>query len=456
MSVSVGLNRRSQRIVAGVLVFALLLAFAVALPSLGGAQETASYVNIPADTAHEMIEYGSSSNLVILDVRNQSEYDLGHLYGAILIPAYQLEARIGELVGNENHEIIVHCYGGSRSPIACEILVEHNFSKVYNMVGGILAWIEAGYPIDTSYHQITVDVVDDEILSQIEPLLLYNSGCGCSAYNTSVTVSGPNVTVSEETDNYTVTLTAFEINGTLFEITSASTLLWSDTESTNKSNKTIVLKSNQITSADISIQFYSLSYAVRNEEYNLTIYTTLEPLNPETYNSSFTFMNYVPKGETSVRSFEFVGFNSSVTLSEQYDVLSKVAKNMERVYLKDEDDNLTMLASSYHDMSKEASYLSEFVRERLTQYNHLIIHSSALLKDMPCGPCGCQNDECGGGGGGGNPVWCFMCGLAFSLLCYGGCALLCFTVPFFCPLSAECLAYGCFLFVIAMCASSCA
>lgn len=172
MSVSVGLNRRSQRIVAGVLVFALLLAFAVALPSLGEAQETASYVNIPADTAHEMIEHGSPSNLVILDVRNQSEYDLGHLHGAILIPAYQLEARIGELVGNENHKIIVYCYAGSRSLIACEILVEHNFRKVYNMVGGILAWIKAGYRIDTSYHQITVDVVDNEILSEIEPLLL--------------------------------------------------------------------------------------------------------------------------------------------------------------------------------------------------------------------------------------------------------------------------------------------
>jgi rhodanese-related sulfurtransferase len=131
----------------------LLLASCVAFSSVVKAQEYTPYTDVSVDTAYRIIKHGDSSNLVILDVRNQSEYNLGHLYGAVLIPVYQLEARIGELVGNEDHEIIVFCYGGSRSPIACGILVEHNFTKVYNMLGGILAWIQAGYARAKSFRE---------------------------------------------------------------------------------------------------------------------------------------------------------------------------------------------------------------------------------------------------------------------------------------------------------------
>lgn len=54
-------------------------------------------------------------NFVILDVRNQSEYDLGHLYDAVLIPVYELENRINELQEHTNDPIIVYCKAGSRS-----------------------------------------------------------------------------------------------------------------------------------------------------------------------------------------------------------------------------------------------------------------------------------------------------------------------------------------------------
>jgi rhodanese-related sulfurtransferase len=437
MSAIVGLDGRSQKIIAGFLVFTLLLAFVMALPSLVEAQESTPYANISVDTAHEMIKHGDSSNLVILDVRNQSEYNLDHLYGAILIPVYQLEARISELEKSRNDPIIVYCKSGFRSQMACEILVEHNFTKVYNMAGGILAWIEAGYPIDTSYHQVTVDVVDNRILLQIEPLLLYHSGCACFAQNTKVTVSGPNVTVLERTENHTVTLITYEINGTLFEYTSAKTLLWSDTESTHESNKTIKLESHQITAEGKSIQFYSLRDVVQDEEYNMTVYTILDPLDPETYNSSFTFMNYAPAGETNVTSLEFVKFNCSATLSQQYDVLGKVAKEMKKVYKKSEDDNVTALAGSYRGMSKEAAYLSKLVKKRLTQYDHPVLHSSAVLID--CGPLGppCLD----GGGGGGGCDW--VCYFSWSALCYLGCAALCILWVPFCAFLAYCGDYGC-------------
>ena len=111
------------------------------------------YTDIDVNTAYNMIENstlgccGFTLDFVILDVRTQSEYDGGHLYGAVLIPHTELEARIDELTGHENHEIIVYCRTGRRSVIASEILDSHNFTKVYNMLGGIQAWQSSGYPI---------------------------------------------------------------------------------------------------------------------------------------------------------------------------------------------------------------------------------------------------------------------------------------------------------------------
>ena len=84
---------------------------------------------------------------IVLDVRTQSEYESGHIHGAVWIPVTELEARIGELTGHEDHEIIVYCKSGVRSVTASSILESNNFTKVYNMLGGIQAWQSAGYPV---------------------------------------------------------------------------------------------------------------------------------------------------------------------------------------------------------------------------------------------------------------------------------------------------------------------
>ncbi len=105
------------------------------------------YTDISVQTAYNMITNGSYPDLVVLDVRTQSEYDSGHIYGAVLIPHTELDERIEELAGHENDEIIVYCRTGARSVIASEILDSHNFTKVYNMLGGIVSWQSAGYPV---------------------------------------------------------------------------------------------------------------------------------------------------------------------------------------------------------------------------------------------------------------------------------------------------------------------
>lgn len=105
------------------------------------------YTNINVYTANKMITNGSFPYLIILDVRTQSEYDTGHLENSILIPVDQLEQRINELIENRENEIIVYCRTGRRSADASEILEANNFLKVFNVLGGITAWEESGYPV---------------------------------------------------------------------------------------------------------------------------------------------------------------------------------------------------------------------------------------------------------------------------------------------------------------------
>lgn len=86
-------------------------------------------------------------DLIVLDVRTQEEYDEGYLCDAILIPLGELTTRISELEAYKETEIIVYCGTGGRSADASQFLVNNNFTKVYNMVGGITAWEAAGYEI---------------------------------------------------------------------------------------------------------------------------------------------------------------------------------------------------------------------------------------------------------------------------------------------------------------------
>ena len=108
------------------------------------------YVDLTALEAKDMID--SHLSLVVLDVRTQEEYFSGHIRNAKLIPLAELEGRLGEL--ETTSEIFVYCGLGGRSATASQILVENGFLHVYNMLGGITAWKNAGYPAYVKYPSI--------------------------------------------------------------------------------------------------------------------------------------------------------------------------------------------------------------------------------------------------------------------------------------------------------------
>ncbi len=76
--------------------------------------------------------------LVLLDVREQWEYDLAKIDGSVLIPLSSLPHSLSRL--DRNSEIIAICHHGMRSADATGFLAQQGFTKVKNLVGGIDAW----------------------------------------------------------------------------------------------------------------------------------------------------------------------------------------------------------------------------------------------------------------------------------------------------------------------------
>ena len=105
-----------------------------------------AYRTIPVSEARAMMQ-SSSSNLLVVDVRTPQEYLQGHLRSAINIPLSDLPIRVGGI--EKDRPILVYCQTGYRSTQASTILVKAGFTEVYNLEGGILAWINAGYPTVT-------------------------------------------------------------------------------------------------------------------------------------------------------------------------------------------------------------------------------------------------------------------------------------------------------------------
>ena len=107
-----------------------------AMVLLGGCGEN-GYQQISQDEAKEMMD---SQEVVILDVREQEEFDSGHIAGAVLLPVGSIsEATAAEVIPKKDSVVLVYCRSGNRSKTASEKLVELGYTKVYEF-GGINTW----------------------------------------------------------------------------------------------------------------------------------------------------------------------------------------------------------------------------------------------------------------------------------------------------------------------------
>ncbi len=87
--------------------------------------------------------HAQHDTFIVLDVRDQGEWDEGHIAGAVHIPYYLLEQRLQDL--DSRRPLAVTCASGQRSSLACSILQRHGFTELCNVVGGMEAWSRQGF-----------------------------------------------------------------------------------------------------------------------------------------------------------------------------------------------------------------------------------------------------------------------------------------------------------------------
>ena len=90
----------------------------------------------------------NQQNATVIDVREQSEYEAGHILNSRNIPLSQVEARAGEVKKNKNLPVIVYCASGVKSAAAVAALKKSGYEQVFNLAGGIAAWRQAGLPTE--------------------------------------------------------------------------------------------------------------------------------------------------------------------------------------------------------------------------------------------------------------------------------------------------------------------
>ena len=117
----------------------LALLFALCLLVLAGCgqQADAAYRQISQEEAKEMMDAGDA---VVLDVREQSEYDEGHIPGAVLLPVGSIdEDTAAAVIPEKSAMVLVYCRSGNRSKTAAAALAELGYTDVYEF-GGINTW----------------------------------------------------------------------------------------------------------------------------------------------------------------------------------------------------------------------------------------------------------------------------------------------------------------------------
>ena len=95
------------------------------------------YSQITQDEAKQIMDSGE--DYILLDVREQDEFDAGHIPGAILIPYGEIETKAEAVLTDKDAQILVYCRSGRRSKIAAESLAKLGYTNVKEF-GGIIDW----------------------------------------------------------------------------------------------------------------------------------------------------------------------------------------------------------------------------------------------------------------------------------------------------------------------------
>ncbi|MCK4861535.1 MAG: HigA family addiction module antidote protein [Rhodobacteraceae bacterium] len=108
-------------------------------------------MSTPANTvisadAKTVKEWYDRNEIVLVDVRETSEYDQEHIAGSLLLPMSSFDPEIFPEIPSK--KVVLHCAIGKRSEAAGKMLLSEGYAGVIHLTGGIDAWKAAGYPTE--------------------------------------------------------------------------------------------------------------------------------------------------------------------------------------------------------------------------------------------------------------------------------------------------------------------
>ena len=118
-------------------ILALILVMLLVLTGCGGTTVENTYQQITQEKAKNMMD---TQEVTVLDVREQDEFDAGHIPGALLLPVGSItKERAAAVIPKTDSVVLVYCRSGNRSKTASKALADLGYSNVYEF-GGINTW----------------------------------------------------------------------------------------------------------------------------------------------------------------------------------------------------------------------------------------------------------------------------------------------------------------------------
>lgn len=118
-------------------LFSILLALILLFAGCTTLSTPITYQQITQEQAKSMME---SQDVIVLDVREQDEYETGHIAGAVLLPVGSItDESASSVIPALDSVILVYCRSGNRSKTASQKLIDLGYTAVYEF-GGINTW----------------------------------------------------------------------------------------------------------------------------------------------------------------------------------------------------------------------------------------------------------------------------------------------------------------------------
>lgn len=97
--------------------------------------------------AEARAKLAASPKVVLLDVREDSEWQAGHAAEAVHLGKGVLERDLEKLYPDPNTELIMYCGGGFRSALSCDAAQKIGYKRVHSLIGGYKGMVAAGWPM---------------------------------------------------------------------------------------------------------------------------------------------------------------------------------------------------------------------------------------------------------------------------------------------------------------------